>query len=145
VIYVDESGFANDMPRLNGYAPIGERCADKRDWHSKGRTNVIGALLGALLITVTLVIGSTNANVFFAWITQDLLPKLTTKSVIVMDNASFHKRSDIQQAIKNAGHILEYLPPYSPDLNPIEHKWAQTKAVRRKQRCTVSEVFAGNL
>lgn len=144
MVYVDESGFANDMPRPNGYAPIGERCVDQHDWHSKGRTNVIGALLGVCLITVSLFIGSTNANVFFAWITQDLLPKLSTKSVIVMDNATFHKRLDIQQAIKNAGHILEYLPSYSPDLNPIERKWAQTKAARRKQGCTVNELFASN-
>ncbi|CAK0743204.1 hypothetical protein CCP3SC1_40071 [Gammaproteobacteria bacterium] len=48
----------------------------------------------------------------------------------------------IQQAIKNAGHILEYLPPYSPDFNPIEHKWAQLKAIRKRERCTTEEVFA---
>ena len=126
------------MPRPNGYSFIGERCIDEQDWHSKGRTNVIGALLGICLITVSLFTGATNANVFFAWITQDLLPKLSTTSVIVMDNASFHKRSDIQQAIRDAGHILEYLPPYSPDLNPIERKWAETKAARRKHRCTVN-------
>ena len=60
-----------------------------------------------------------------------------------MDNASFHKRNDIQKAITDAGHILEYLPAYSPDLNPIEHKWAQTKAARRRLHCSVDEVFQG--
>ena len=80
--------------------------------------------------------------VFFAWVTQDLLPKLPEGAVVVMDNASFHKRSDIQQAILEAGHVLEYLPPYSPDLNPIEHEWAQSKAVRKQKNCTVSELFA---
>ena len=80
--------------------------------------------------------------VFFAWVTQDLLPKLPESAVVVMDNASFHKRSDIRQAILEAGHVLEYLPPYSPDLNPIEHKWAQSKAVRKQKNCTVSELFA---
>jgi len=142
IIYLDEAGFANDMPRTHGYGPIGERCVDKHDWHSKGRINVIGALFGVCLLTVTLLIGSVNSDVFFAWVTQDLLPKLPPNSVIVMDNASFHKRLDIQQAIKEAGHILEYMPPYSPDLNPIEHKWAQAKSIRRKQRCTVDELFA---
>ena len=133
IVFIDESGFAHDMPRRKGYAPIGKRCFGTQDWHAKGRTNVIGALLGLCLLTVTLFTGSINANVFFAWITQDLVPKLPKNSVIVMDNASFHKRSDIQQAILEAGHILEYLPPYSPDLNPIEHKWAQSKAfVNRK-------------
>ena len=58
-----------------------------------------------------------------------------------MDNAAFHKRQDIQEAIKAAGHLLEYMPVYSPDLNPIEHKWAQAKALRRKHRCSVDELF----
>jgi transposase len=132
------------MPRTHGYAPIGERCFGKHDWHAKGRTNVIGALLGACLLTACLFSGSINANVFFAWVTQDLLPKVPKKCVIVMDNASFHKRDDIEQAILDAGHILEYLPVYSPELNPIEHKWAQAKAVRQRYHCSVDEVFRGH-
>ena len=96
------------------------------------RTNVIGALLGATLLTVSLFSGAINAHVFYAWITQDLLPKLPAQSVVVMDNATFHKRADSQQAINEAGHILEFLPPSSPDLNPIEHKWVQAKAIRRR-------------
>ena len=113
------------------------------DWHAKGRTNVIGALLGASLLTACLFSGSVNADVFLAWIEQDLLPKATEKCVIVMDNASFHKRDDIEQAILDAGHILEYLPAYSPELNPIEHKWAQAKSIRRRCHCSVDEVFQG--
>jgi transposase len=58
-----------------------------------------------------------------------------------MDNAAFHKRQDIQDDIEQAGHILEYLPPYSPDLNSIEHKWAQVKALRRQRRCSIDELF----
>jgi len=94
---------------------------------ANGRTNVIGALLASVLLTAALFTGSVNADVFFAWLDQDLLPKLPTNSVIVMDNASFHKRDDARLLIEQAGHILEFLPPYSPDLNPIEHKWAQAK------------------
>ena len=62
-----------------------------------------------------------------------------------MDNASFHKRSDIKQAILAAGHILEYLPPYSPDLNPIEHKWAQSKAIRKQKNYTVEKLFSSGI
>ena len=72
---------------------------------------------------------------------QDLLPKIQEKSVIVMDNATFHKRKDIVQAIKDQGHILEWLPPYSPDLNPIEQKWAQAKSIKRKQQYTIENLF----
>ena len=129
------------MPRTHGYAPVGKRCVGKHNWHAKGRTNVIGALLASSLLTATLFTGSVNADVFFAWLSQDLLPKLPTNSVIVMDNASFHKRDDALQLIEQAGHIPEFLPPYSPDLNPIEHKWAQAKALRRKKICSTEELF----
>ena len=93
------------------------------------------------LINVNLFEGNIDSDVFYWWVKNQLLPNVPDKSVIVMDNATFHKRQDIQEEIKNAGHILEYLPPYSPDLNPIEHKWAEAKNVRKKYRCSVDEVF----
>ena len=130
------------MPRRYGYSPIGRRCVGKCDWGAKGRTNVIGALLSGLLLTVTLLMGNVNSEVFFTWITPELLPKLPSQGVIVMDKASFHKRLDIQSAIRDAGHTLLLLPPYSPQLNPIEPKWAQAKAIRKQQPCSVSELFA---
>ena len=141
LIYIDESGFAYDMPRIHGYAPVGVRCSGIHDWQVKGRTNAVGALLGSELLTVSLFDGTVDSDVFYAWIMQDLLPKLPERSVIVMDNASFHKRRDIREAVKTAGHLLEYMPVYSPDLNPIEYKWAQAKALRKKHRCSVDELF----
>ena len=99
-------------------------------------------LLEPCLLRVSLLTGSINANVFFAWVEQDLLPKLPDNCVIVMDNATFHKRMDIQKIIQDAGHTLEYLPAYSPDLNPIEHKWAQAKAKRKQKKCSVDELFS---
>ena len=80
-------------------------------------------------------------DVFEAWIRMELLPVLTNGNVVVMDNASFHKSEKIQELIEAAGCLLDYLPPYSPDLNPIEHKWAQAKARRRKLGCSVDELF----
>lgn len=129
------------MPRKHGYAPVGKRCVGKHNWHARGRLNVVGALLVSCLLTVSLFSGSINANTFSAWVAQDLLPQLPPHSVVVMDNATFHKRADIQQLFKQAGHILEYLPAYSPQLNPIEHKWAQAKAIRQQKKCSVEELF----
>jgi transposase len=63
---------------------------------------------------------------------QGLLPVLPNGAILVMDNASFHKSERIQEAVEAAGCLLESLPPYSPDLNPIEHKWAQARASQKK-------------
>ena len=141
LVWIDESGFAKDMPRRQGYAPIGQRCYGRWDWHAKGRTNVIGALLGLHLIAVGLFECSVNADVFLAWVKHILLPQLPPAAVIILDNAAFHKRADIQDALRQAGHTLEYLPSYSPDLNPIEHKWAQAKAIRKQTHCAVDDLF----
>ena len=130
------------MPRTHGYAPVGERCYGVKDWHARGRTNVIGALIKGTLLTVGLFTANINADIFYAWVTQDLLPKLLSACVIVMDNATFHKRQDIKTAIANAGHTLEYSPSYSPDFNDIEPKWAQAKAIRKREGCSVEQLFA---
>ena len=141
MIYIDESGFSKDMPRLHGYAEKGQRCYGIKDWQAKGRTNVIGALLEKVMLTTWLCDFNVNSDVFHSWITNDLLPKLPENSVIVMDNATFHKRSDTQIAIKKAGHALLYMSPYSPDLNPIEQKGAQAKAIRRKTNKSTEQIF----
>lgn len=130
------------MPRTHGYAPKGKRCYGRQNWGAKGRTNAIGALMGGLLLTVSLFQTTINTNVFNRWMEKDLIPKLPPQCVLIMDNASFHKGDQMKQALKKAGHTLLYLPPYSPDLNPIEHKWAQAKAIRRKKRCDINELFA---
>lgn len=129
------------MPRTHGYARVGERCYGTQDWHAKGRTNAIGALIGKALLTVGLFKANVNADVFTAWLEQDLIPKLPKNAVLVMDNATFHKRKDTLQAIEKAGHTPLFLPPYSPDLNPIEQKWAQAKALRRKRKCNINQLF----
>ena len=133
------------MPRNYGYSEQGTRCYGTHDWHAKGRLNAIGAIVGMTFITLSLFSSSINSNVFYAWLTQDLLPKVNSGAVIVMDNATFHKRNDMLEAIREAGCITEFLPPYSPDLNPIEKKWAQAKSIRRKCRCSIDELFTEHL
>jgi len=129
------------MPRKHGYALKGKRCYGKQDWAAKGRTNVIGALLGKTLLCTCLLNCNVDSEVFHTWVTQQLLPAIPNNAVIVMDNATFHKRKDTRQAINNAGHTLEFMPAYSPDLNPIEHKWAQAKAFRKKYGCQIQDLF----
>lgn len=141
IIYLDESGFAVDAQRTHGYTDKGNRCYSQKDWHAKGRVNAIGALLAFKLIAVQLWNCNIDSSVFFKWVKTALLPATPNKSVIVLDGAPFHKRSDILQTIEREGHRIEFLPPYSPDLNPIEKKWSQVKATRRKNRCSPYELF----
>jgi transposase len=129
------------MPRTHGYSLKGARCYGQRAWGERGRINVIGALLDNRLITVSLFEGTINTATFNSWIEQELIPQLPANSVVVMDNAAFHKDKLMQDQLFLAGVTLEYLPPYSPDLNPIEHKWAQAKSIRRKTNCTIDELF----
>ena len=129
------------MPRTHGYAKKGCRCYGSQDWGAKGRTNVIGALLGGALLTVTLFDTTINTKIFDHWVIQDLIPKLPQRSVVILDNAAFHKGETMKNALKQAGHSLLYLPPYSPDLNPIEQKWAQAKAFRRKNKQDIHALF----
>lgn len=134
-----------DTPRTHGYSLKGTRCLGSCDWHARGRINVIGACVDMTFINVMLFEGNIDSDVFFAWVINELLPALPEHAVVVLDNATFHRRQDIQRAIKDAGHTLEYLPPYSPDLNPIEHKWAQAKNIRKKLRCNVDDLFKNRI
>ena len=141
IVYLDESGFAMDAPRTSGYSLKGKRCYASKDWHARGRVNAIGAIVDFNLFNVCLFDCYINADVFYAWLTQELLPNTPSNSVIVLDNATFHKRSEAIEAINLAGHTIEFLPPYSPDLNPIEKKWAQAKSIRRKFNYTPEQLF----
>ncbi|CAA7387068.1 hypothetical protein CHRY9393_01370 [Chryseobacterium fistulae] len=141
IIYIDESGFATDAPRNNAYSFKGTRCYGRKDWHNKGRVNAIGAIMDFKMVNMGLFQGNINADVFHAWVTQELLFSIPEKAVIVMDNATFHKRADSIEAIESRGHTILFLPPSSPHLNPIEKKWAQAKSIRRKVRCDPYVLF----
>lgn len=144
-MYVDESGFAHDMPRTHGYSPVGDRCYGTQDWNAKGRKNVIAGLCGTSLIGCGIVEANVDTAVFNVWIEKILMPDLPNNSIVVMDNASFHKSQKTKELLESNEHEIEFLPPYSPDLNPIENKWAQAKSIRRKQDCDIFQLFASPL
>ena len=131
IIYMDESGFEHETIRSHGYAPIGTPCIDSYNWQAKKRTNVIGALYNKMLFALDYFEQNINSNIFYDWCKFTLIPSLKTKCVIVMDNARFHKSKRIQKLLNRHGHRILWLPPYSPDLNPIEKKWAQAKFLRQ--------------
>ncbi len=144
IVYIDESGFAVDSPRTHGYSLKGRRCYGSHDWNAKGRINVIGAILSGKFVSATLFDCYIDSDVFHQWVVDDLLKHVPKNSVIVMDNASFHKRADIRASIGNT-HTLIFQPPYSPDLNPIEKKWAHLKSIRKKHHLSVKQLFYQNI
>lgn len=134
IIYLDESGFKSHDYRTYGYSPKGEKCFGQYNWQLKNLTNAIGAIHNNQLFAVGLFNSSINSDIFCTWVEQLLIPELPDSSVIVMDNATFHKRADIQALIEEHGHTILWLPPYSPDLNPIEKIWAWLKKLRKEWR-----------
>ena len=120
------------MPRLRGRAPRGERLAGKiPQGHWKTTTFVAG--LRATALTAPCVIdGPMNGNAFLAYVEQVLAPSLKPGDIVVLDNLSAHKVPSVREAIEAAGARLLYLPPYSPDFNPIEQLFAKLKALLRR-------------
>ncbi|MCW9718098.1 transposase [Avibacterium sp. 21-599] len=135
VVYLDESGFEKQTFRTHGYAPVGEKCQATHNWQKMAtRTNAIGAIREGNLFALRLFYCPIDSDIFYVWLTEALLPELEKPTVIVMDNAAFHKRQDIIEAIERTEHKILWLPPYSPDLNPIEKTWAWVKSLRKQWR-----------
>jgi transposase len=119
------------MTRLRGRAPRGERLIDKTP-HGHWKTTTLIAALGIKgMRCSTVVDGAVNADVFEAFVEQVLVPQLRPGDMVIMDNLSSHKRARTRELIESAGAELDYLPPYSPDLNPIEMVFAKVKQLLR--------------
>ena len=120
------------MTRLRGRALRGERILTAVPWgHWKTTTFVAGLRLSGLSAPMVLD-GAMNGAAFKAYTEQVLAPSLKPGDIVVMDNLSSHKVAGVREAIKAVGAYLLYLPPYSPDLNPIEQAFAKFKALLRK-------------
>jgi transposase len=131
------------MTRRYGRAPRGERlvgAVPQGHW----KTTTFVAALRANGLTAPLVIdGAMNGDLFVAYVGQILVPTLKPGDVVVMDNLPSHKRARVRELIEGAGGTLRYLPPYSPDLNPIEQAFAKLKALLRKaQERTVDGLWS---
>lgn len=129
------------MTRLRGRAPRGERLVEKVP-HGHWKTTTLVAALGIEgLRCSTVVDGAINAEVFEAFVQQVLAPQLRPGDLVVMDNLSSHKSQRTRQLIAAAGAQLLFLPPYSPDLNPIEMIFAKIKQTLRSLACRSREAL----
>ena len=129
------------MTRLRGRAPRGERLIDKTP-HGHWKTTTLIAALGVEgMRCSTVVDGAVNGDVFEAFVEQVLVPELRSGDVVVMDNLSSHKRQRIRELIEDADARLVFLPPYSPDLNPIEIVFAKVKQLLRSLACRTRDTL----
>src|SRR4051794_16770670 len=132
LIFIDETAASTKMARLRGRAKRGERCrASVPHGHWKTTTFTAGLRLNGLAAPM-LLDGPMNGNAFLSYAEQVLAPELRPGDIVVMDNLPAHRIGGVREAIENAGARLLFLPPYSPDFNPIEMAFSKLKALLRK-------------
>jgi transposase len=132
LVFIDETGTSTNMARLRGRAPRGERLIGKIPHGHWKMTTFVAALRSNALTAPGVIDGPMNGNAFLAYVEQVLAPTLKPGDIVVLDNLSAHKVRGVREAIEGVGARLLYLPPYSPDFNPIEQLFAKLKALLRK-------------
>jgi len=123
IFYVDESGIDRHLVREYGRASRGEKVYGEVSGKKFARDSVVAALNNGKPVASFGYKGTCNSGLFETWVEKVLIPNLSPGKFVIMDNASFHKSKKTRKLIEDAGCKLIFLPPYSPDLNPIEHFW----------------------
>lgn len=132
-MFIDETWIKTNMTRAYGRAPRGQRLVAAVP-HGHWKTSTVVAALRCDRISATGVFdGAINGASFLAFVEQVLVPTLTPGDVVIMDNLGSHKVAGVREAIEAAGASLLFLPPYSPDLNPIEMAFAKLKSLLRSR------------
>jgi transposase len=132
LVFIDETWTNTSMVRLRGRCPRGERLIGYAP-HGQWKTlTFVAGLRHRAMVAPFVIEGAINGQIFLAYVKQCLAPTLKRGDIVVMDNLPVHKVVGVEQAIEAAGATLLYLPPYSPDLNPIEPAFSKVKAHLRK-------------
>lgn len=142
LVFIDETWVKTNMTPLRGRAPKGKRLL-ARVPHGHWKTTTFLAAMRSSGLTAPLVVdGAINGAIFLAYVQQQLVQTLRPGDIVVMDNLGAHKVAGVQEAIEAVGATVVYLPPYSPDLNPIETVFSKFKAlVRRAEERTVEALW----
>ena len=130
-VFIDETWAKTNMTRRYGRSQLGVRLLEKTPCGRWETTTFLGALRATGFVAPLTVEGAINGDLFRAWVEQHLVPTLKPGDIVVMDNLSSHKVAGIRKAIEAVGAEVLYLPPYSPDLNPIELAFSKLKKMLR--------------
>ena len=131
LVFIDETWAKTNMTRTHGYAPKGERLVDAAPYGHWHTTTFVGALRADGFIAPRVADGGVNGELFRAYVEQVLVPELRPGDAVVMDNLGSHMVAGIRRAIEAAECRLLFLPPYSPDFNPIENAFSKLKRLLR--------------
>lgn len=140
-MFLDESGATTQMTRNYGRAQRGERVREgtpNGHWHT---VTMLAALTRRGLQAPMTIESPTDGDVFLAYLEQVLCPRLRPGQVVIMDNLAAHKVAGVRQLIEASGAYLLYLPPYSPDFNPIEQAWSKIKQLLRTAKARSLEAL----
>lgn len=132
-MFLDESGANTQMTRGRGRSPVGQRLVCSVPQGHYKTSTLIAAVRLSGPAAPWVFDGPMNGEMFLAWVRQGLAPALQPGEVVILDNLATHKVPGVQEAIESAGARVEYLPPYSPDFNPIENLWSKVKQCLRSR------------
>lgn len=141
LVFLDESGASTQMTRNYGRAPRGERVPEATPNSHWSTLTMLAALTTQGLQAPMTIESPTDGDVFLAYLEQVLCPQLQPGQVVIMDDLSAHKVAGVQQLIAATGARLIYLPPYSPDFNPIEQAWSKIKQLLRSAKARTVEAL----
>jgi transposase len=141
LVFVDESWASTNMTRRYGRCPRGERLRMSLPHGHWKTTTFIAGLRNSGIVAPFVIDCPVNRLVFETWVERVLVPELRPADIVVLDNLSSHKGPRVRDLIEAAGAELRYLPPYSPDFNPIENAFAKLKALLRKEAARTIEAL----
>lgn len=131
VVFIDETWAKTNMTRTYGRSAQGTRVVERVPHGRWETTTFVGALRATGFVAPLTADGPINGRLFLAWVEQHLVPTLSPGDIVIMDNLSSHKVAGVREVIEAAGAELRYLPPYSPDFNPIELAFSKLKKLLR--------------
>jgi transposase len=140
-VFIDEAGAKTNMTRLRGRSPPGQRVHDETPSGHWSTTTMISSIRRDGSTACMTVDGATTGEVFRAYVEPILVPTLRRGDVVVLDNLSSHKDKPAIALIEQAGAEVRFLPPYSPDFNPIEKMWSKVKALLRSAKARTQETL----
>jgi transposase len=141
LVFVDEMGTNISLPPVYGWAPKGQRAHCSVPRNRGANTTLLSSMSWEGMGPSLAVVGSTTAQVFEAYVEQVLAPTLKVGQVVAMDNLTAHKGAKVREVIEQRGAELVYLPPYSPDFNPIEEAFSKIKSLVRKAEARTREAL----